>query len=125
MPNHFEQGTVSRLKAEMTWDRPLDFRRDRMVFAVGPNSPATVRIALSSALVSRHQPGTALLTKAKSNVAKSFDARVRQAWARFCHLQISDGTLRMVSTFADFRKFLKSASVALRCGGYIDRGRGS
>ena len=62
------------------WNRPLDPARDRLVLAVGPQAPASIRVHLPAALRLRSQPGGALLNENQSRAFADFEACVEQTW---------------------------------------------
>ena len=63
-----------------TWDRPLDAGRDRLVLAVGPGAPASIRTNLPAALRLRLQPGSAALTRDQEQALRIFEECAEQAW---------------------------------------------
>lgn len=67
-------------KGEEVWDRPLDPNRDRLVLAVGPAAPASVRVDLPAALRSYAQPSPAALTKGQKWALEVFEACAQAAW---------------------------------------------
>lgn len=62
------------------WDRPLDPQRDRLVLAVGPNAPASIRTDLPAALRLCIQPGTPALTQAQTRALEVFTRCAEAAW---------------------------------------------
>ncbi len=50
-------------KGEQFWDRSLDPNKDRLVLAVGPTAPASIRVDLPAALRSHSQPSPGALTQ--------------------------------------------------------------
>lgn len=67
-------------KGAQLWDRPLDAQRDRLVLAVGPEAPASVRIDLPAALRLHLQPGSAALTKDQEHALRVFEHCAEAAW---------------------------------------------
>ena len=67
---------------ENEWDRPLDPSVDRLVLAVGPTAPASVRVHLKAALRNRGQPGASPLTQDQLHALAVFDTCVEQIWPR-------------------------------------------
>ena len=65
---------------ESEWNRPLDPSRDRLVLAVSPQAPKTVREDLTKALRQRSQPGPDVLTAAQQKAMEVFRLCVAQAW---------------------------------------------
>lgn len=63
------------------WNRPLDRQRDRLVLAVGPQTPATIRVHLRSALQRKGQPGGGVPTQAQSQAFDIFETCVQTAWS--------------------------------------------
>lgn len=64
----------------LNWNRPLDAQLDRLVFAVGPETPATVRKVLPEALRLKSQPGGGQLNSAQQRAFGNFETCVRAAW---------------------------------------------
>ena len=64
----------------LNWNRPLDAQLDRLVFAVGPETPATVRKVLPEALRLKSQPGGGQLNAAQQRAFGNFENCVRAAW---------------------------------------------
>lgn len=62
------------------WDRPLDPQRDRLVLAVGPNAPASIRTDLPAALRLCIQPGAPALTQAQMRALEVFKQCAEAAW---------------------------------------------
>ena len=62
------------------WNRPLDAERDRLVLAVGPGAPVSVRTDLPAALRLRRQPGSAALTQDQEQALRIFEECAEQAW---------------------------------------------
>ncbi len=62
------------------WDRPLDPQRDRLVLAVGPNAPASIRTDLPAALRLCIQPGAPALTQAQMRALEVFQQCAEAAW---------------------------------------------
>ncbi|RVJ72546.1 hypothetical protein [Sinorhizobium medicae] len=64
------------------WNRPLDLGRDRLVLAVGPTSPASIRRDLAGALAVRAEDGRRPMTVAQAKSFGDFEACIRLAWER-------------------------------------------
>lgn len=64
------------------WDRPLDDARDRLVLAVGPQSPANIRVHLPAALQLAVQSGGGHLNQAQTAAFDDYAASVEAAWTR-------------------------------------------
>lgn len=62
------------------WNRPLDAERDRLVLAVGPGAPVSVRTDLPAALRLRLQPGSAALTRDQEQALRIFEECAELAW---------------------------------------------
>jgi len=62
------------------WNRPLDAKCDRLVLAIGPGAPRSVRVDLPAALRLRLQPGFAALSRDQEQALKIFEECVEQAW---------------------------------------------
>jgi len=63
------------------WNRCLDTTKDRLVIAVGPDSPATLRQDLARGLEARRQNGPPVLTVAEKKALAIFDTCIKAAWA--------------------------------------------
>ncbi|MCP3392047.1 hypothetical protein NLM27_24970 [Bradyrhizobium sp. CCGB12] len=73
---------ASRLgNGDLGWNRPLDTARDRLVVAVGPTAPASVRIDLPAALNAAVQPGAIIMTDKEKKAFVAFSSCVSQSWA--------------------------------------------
>lgn len=64
------------------WNRALDPTIDRLVLAVGPECPPSVRYHLSRALRAAAQAGIGALNKAERQALVDFDTCVEQMWQR-------------------------------------------
>lgn len=62
------------------WNRPLDPARDRLVLAVGPSAPSSIRLDLPAALRSLLQPTPIGLNKAEDRALEVFRSCVEAAW---------------------------------------------
>lgn len=62
------------------WNRPLSIELDRLVLAVGPEAPASIRKDLPNALRLKSQPGGGELTIGQQKAFDSFSACVENAW---------------------------------------------
>lgn len=62
------------------WNRPLDPARDRLVLAVGPSAPSSVRLDLPAALRSLLQPTPIALNKEEGRALDVFKSCVQAAW---------------------------------------------
>lgn len=65
---------------EQLWDRLLDPIRDRLVLAVGPQVPASIRVDLPAALRSYSQPSPSVLTQDQQRALNVFETCMREAW---------------------------------------------
>lgn len=63
------------------WNRPLDPARDRLVLAVGPLAPSSIRQDLPAALRSLSQPTPIALTQGEARALEVFKLCVEAAWA--------------------------------------------
>ena len=79
------------------WDRPLDATRDRLVIAIGPDTPATARLHLARELEARRQPGAALLNADERKALAHFDTCVRLAWSAATTNPLTDDTKAAIS----------------------------
>ncbi|SDF59376.1 hypothetical protein SAMN05428966_117104 [Massilia sp. PDC64] len=64
------------------WNRPLDPVKDRLVFAVGPQTSAPVRLDLPKALQLISQPGGYRLTAGQQRALEVFEECVQNAWGK-------------------------------------------
>ena len=62
------------------WNRTLDPARDRLVLAVGPSAPSSVRLDLPAALRSLSQPTPVTLNKDEARALEVFSSCVKAAW---------------------------------------------
>lgn len=62
------------------WNRPLDPARDRLVLAVGPSAPSSIRLDLSATLRSFSQPTPIALNKEEHRALEVFKSCVEAAW---------------------------------------------
>ncbi|MFZ2266222.1 MAG: ATP-binding protein [Azonexus sp.] len=62
------------------WNRPLDPARDRLVLAVGPSAPSSVRLDLPAALLSLLQPTSITLNRDEAKALDVFNSCVAAAW---------------------------------------------
>ena len=66
----------------LNWNRPLDPQVDRLVLAVGPNAPTTVRVVLPTALRLKSQPGGGQLNANQQRAFSQFETCVQEAWSK-------------------------------------------
>lgn len=64
------------------WDRPLDPQLDRLVLAVGPNAPTSIRTDLPEALRLHIQPGSPALTQRQARALEVFEQCAEGAWEK-------------------------------------------
>ena len=62
------------------WNRPLDPARDRLVLAVGPSAPLSIRLEFPAALRSLSQPTPIALNKDEARALEVFESCVEAAW---------------------------------------------
>jgi hypothetical protein len=62
------------------WNRPLDPVRDRLVLAVGPSAPSSIRLELPAALRSLSLPMPIALNKDEGRALEVFKSCVEAAW---------------------------------------------
>ncbi|MGV7219338.1 AAA family ATPase [Bradyrhizobium sp. UFLA05-112] len=65
---------------ERGWDRPLVPERDRMLIAVGPDAPATIKRDLAVALATTQAPAAAPLPQAQQQALDKMRALLDSAW---------------------------------------------
>lgn len=63
------------------WNRPLDPARDRLVLAVGPSAPSSIRLDLPAALRSLSQPTPIALNQSEAKALEVFKSCMDAAWA--------------------------------------------
>jgi hypothetical protein len=89
-------------KGDRVWEHPLDPDRDRLVLLIGPNSPASIRERLPSALnrLSSLAPGQPIEDAARNQQERQALHVVREhldrSWQRFTGSQLTDGDLRQI-----------------------------
>ncbi|WP_244604597.1 MULTISPECIES: ATP-binding protein [Mesorhizobium] len=66
----------------LRWNRPLDLEIDRLILAVGRDTPASVQAALADALRLKAQPGGGELNGAQARAFEDFESCVEQAWGK-------------------------------------------
>lgn len=66
---------------EQLWDRTLDSNKDRLVLAVGPTAPVSIRVDLPAALRSYSQPSPSALTQDQQKALRVFETCIREAWS--------------------------------------------
>lgn len=79
------------------WNRPLDPARDRLVLAVGPSAPSSVRLDLPAALRSLSQPTPVTLNKEQARALEIFESCARAAWVATTSEAWQDDVLRQVA----------------------------
>ncbi|CAM2338156.1 hypothetical protein [Burkholderia vietnamiensis] len=67
-------------QGEQLWDRCLDPSKDRLVLAVGPTAPASIRVDLPAALRSYSQPSPSAMTQGQQKALEAFETCMREAW---------------------------------------------
>ncbi len=67
-------------QGEQLWDRCLDPSKDRLVLAVGPTAPASIRVDLPAALRSYSQPSPSAMTQGQQKALEVFEICMREAW---------------------------------------------
>lgn len=66
----------------LEWNRPLDVQLDRMILAVSPNTPKSVRESLPEALQLKSQPGGGQLNSSQKQSFCRFESCVQKAWEK-------------------------------------------
>ena len=86
-------------KGEQLWDRPLDPNLDRLLLAVGPTAPASIRVDLPAALRSYSQPSPAALTQDQQKALKVFENCVEEAWNNTTSEPWNPSVLQNIASF--------------------------
>jgi hypothetical protein len=84
-------------QGEQLWDRCLDPNKDRLVLAVGPTAPASIRVDLPAALRSHSQPSPGSLTQGQQRALDVFETCMREAWSNTTAEPWSPTVLRSVA----------------------------
>ena len=84
-------------QGEQLWDRSLDPIKDRLVLAVGPTAPASIRVDLPAALRSYSQPSPSALTQDQQRALVVFEECVREAWDNSTTEPWSPNVLRSIA----------------------------
>lgn len=84
-------------QGEQLWDRRLDPNKDRLVLAVGPTAPASIRVDLPAALRSYSQPSPSVLTQDQQRALEVFETCMREAWSNTTAEPWSPTVLRSVA----------------------------
>jgi len=84
-------------QGEQFWDRGLDPIKDRLVLAVGPTAPASIRVDLPAALRSYSQPSPSALTQDQQRALEVFETCMREAWSNTTGEPWSPSVLRSVA----------------------------
>jgi hypothetical protein len=77
----------------LNWNRPLSPSIDRLVLAVGPRTPDSIKVHLSSALKLIKSPGIAKLSKAQNTAIDVFKDCVNQIWPTLTSETLSEKKL--------------------------------
>lgn len=64
----------------LEWNRPLDATKDRLVLAVSPRAPETIRVDLPSALELLRGPGNPTMTQKQQRALGDFKSCISQIW---------------------------------------------
>lgn len=81
----------------LEWNRPLDWTKDRLVLATGPESPAAIRTHLPAALALVRGPGQPLFSKNQQNAFDDFRGCVQAIWPRLTSEPFDDRILRQLA----------------------------
>ncbi len=76
---------------DVDWNRPLDPTVDRLVLAVSPRAPASIREDLPAALRGAAQPGTRASTIGQLRALADFHDCIRQAWEKISREPLPPG----------------------------------
>ena len=87
------------------WDRPLEPSRDRILIAVGRNTPATITEHLASALTSLQANSAAPFPKQQQTALDTFTARLREAWRALIGAPPDGPTMQSVLGYVRISKF--------------------
>jgi len=83
--------------SSLRWNRPLEPQIDRLVLAVGPQAPATIREVLPAALILKSQPGGGELNLAQKRAFVKFEACVKHAWGEATTMTIDPSFARTIA----------------------------
>lgn len=92
-------------QGEQLWDRSLDPSKDRLVLAVGPTAPASIRVDLPAALRSYSQPSPSALTQDQKRALEVFETCIREAWSNSTSEPWSPTVLQSVAPFVRVMTF--------------------
>jgi hypothetical protein len=81
---------------EAGWDRPLDTARDRLVLAVGPTTPASVRVDLAEAIRAYLQPGAAIMSQQQSKAFGDLEFCLRSIWPTLTTDALTNDVMRQL-----------------------------
>jgi hypothetical protein len=87
------------------WDRPLEPSGDRILIAVGRNTPATIAEHLASALASLQANSAAPLPMQQQTALDTFTARLHEAWHALIDVPPDSPTMRSLLSYVSICKF--------------------
>lgn len=108
-------------QGEQLWDRCLDPSRDRLVLAVGPTAPASIRVDLPAALRSHSQPSPSALTQDQQRALEVFETCMREAWSNTTTEPWSPTVLRSVAPLVRVMTFDPAGAYANVMEGLAER----
>ncbi|TDY85008.1 UNVERIFIED_ORG: hypothetical protein DFO49_5058 [Herbaspirillum seropedicae] len=92
-------------RGDQLWDRTLDSAKDRLVLAVGPAAPASIRLDLPAALRSYTQPSPPTLTQDQQRAREVFEHCVQEAWNNSTTEPWDAGVLRDIAALVRVMTF--------------------
>jgi hypothetical protein len=87
------------------WDRPLEPSCDRILIALGRNTPATIAEHLASALASLQANSAAPLSMQQQTALDTFTARLHEAWHALIDVPPDSPTMRSLLSYVSICKF--------------------
>ncbi len=82
----------------LEWNRPLDPAKDRLVLAVTPRAPESLRIDLPAAIKTQQNPGAQVLTQRQSRAYQVYEDCVQAIWSDLTAQPIGADVLSRISS---------------------------
>ncbi|WP_141130191.1 ATP-binding protein [Rhizobium aethiopicum] len=101
----------------LEWNRPLDWTKDRLVLATGPESPAAIRTHLPAALALARGPGQPLFSKNQRDAFDDFRQCVQTTWPRLTSEPFDDRILQELAQLICIFTFDPAAVAAMLTSG--------